>query len=174
MPTDTVYGLVAIAGNESAVGRLYSLKDRKHKPGTVIAANIEQLVNLGITRRYLKAVEYLWPNPISVVIPISNKLEYLHLDTNGIALRIVSNEPLTQLLKQVGPLLTSSANLPGQKVVANVSQAKRSFNDKVDFYVDGGDLSGIVPSTIVRVIDDEIEVLRQGAIKISDVFTNSR
>ncbi len=174
IPTDTVYGLVAMAENKSAVSRLYELKNRQHKPGTVIAANIEQLVNLGITRRYLKAVENLWPDPISVVIPVGNELRYIHLNKGGIALRIVSNEPLVQLLKQTGPLLTSSANSLGQKVATDIGQAKSFFNDKVDFYVDGGDLSGQVSSTIIRIIDDEIEVLRQGVIRISDINTNPR
>ena len=57
VPTDTIYGLAARATDESAVARLYHLKSREQKPGTVIAANIDQLTVLGVKRRYLKAVE---------------------------------------------------------------------------------------------------------------------
>ena len=53
IPTDTVYGVVARAADEAAVARLYKLKHRDSKPGTVIAANIDQLVELGVKRRYL-------------------------------------------------------------------------------------------------------------------------
>src|SRR5688500_17753578 len=69
IPTDTVYGLVCSAANQEAVARLYALKSRENKPGTVIAASVDQLVALGIKARYLKPVESYWPNPISVIIP---------------------------------------------------------------------------------------------------------
>ena len=57
MPTDTVYGLVCQAASEASVARLYALKARENKPGTLIAANLQQLIDLGLKARYLKAVE---------------------------------------------------------------------------------------------------------------------
>lgn len=164
LPTDTVYGLVARAVDKPAVERLYSLKDRVNKPGTIIAADIEQLVSLGITRRYLKAVEQYWPGPVSVIIPVSNsKLSYLTSGTHSLAVRLPDDKPLLVLLKQTGPLMTTSANLPGQPVAVTIEQAKAYFNNKVDAYIDAGVLIDRQPSTIIRVIDDAIEVLRQGA-----------
>lgn len=65
IPTDTVYGLVARASDEAAVARLYSLKPRENKPGTIIAASIDQLVELGIKYRYLKAVEEFFYKPVA-------------------------------------------------------------------------------------------------------------
>ena len=64
IPTDTVYGLVCRAADQSAVAKLYALKHREHKPGTVVAADVEKLVGLGIKRRYLKAVEQFWPGAV--------------------------------------------------------------------------------------------------------------
>src|SRR5665213_1097674 len=79
IPTDTVYGLVARAADQDATARLYKLKGRTDKPGTLIAADIQQLEDLGLKHRYLKAVEQFWPGAISVVIPVSNpQLAYLH------------------------------------------------------------------------------------------------
>lgn len=166
LPTDTVYGLACRAADKPAVKRLYALKNREDKPGTVIAANIDQLVELGIKASYLKAVEQFWPNPISIVIP-SHDLAYIHLGKQSIAMRVPKYEGLVSLLKRTGPLLTTSANLPGQPEATNLTQAKTYFEDAVDFYVDGGDLSGRKPSTVIRVIDDEVEVLRQGAVTIN-------
>jgi L-threonylcarbamoyladenylate synthase len=167
IPTDTVYGLVARASDEAAVGRLYSLKDRERKPGTVIAASINQLEELGLKRRYLTAVEQFWPGAISVIVPTSNpKLNYLHQGQYSLAVRIPNQADLTELLIKTGPLVTSSANAPGQPTSVNLDEAKSYFGEKVDFYVDGGNLSGNLPSTIVRVIDDAVEVIRQGAVKI--------
>lgn len=168
LPTDTVYGLVARAADQEAVGRLYALKDRDSKPGTIIASSIEQLVELGLKRRYLKAVSEYWPAPLSVIIPVGVELSYLHLGKSGLAVRIPDNKELTTLLIKVGPLLTSSANLSGHPPASTVDEARAYFKDKVDFYIDGGDLSGHQPSTIVRVVDDAIEVIRPGAFKIEE------
>lgn len=167
LPTDTVYGLVAKAADKPAVERLYALKERVHKPGTVVAADIEQLVDLGITRRYLKSVEQYWPGPVSVIIPVSNpKLDYLTSGVHSLAVRLPDNKPLLALLKQTGPLMTTSANLPGRPVASTIDQARAYFHDQVDAYIDVGPLEGHQPSTIIRVIDDAVEVVRQGAIEI--------
>jgi L-threonylcarbamoyladenylate synthase len=146
---------------------LYQLKDRDHKPGTVIAAHLEQLEALGLKHRYLTAVEQFWPGAVSVIIPIADpRLRYLHQGTMSLAVRIPNDAQLVSVLEQTGPLLTSSANLPGQPPANTLEEAKAYFDDKVDFYEDGGDLSGRAPSTIIRVIDDAIEVVRQGSVKI--------
>lgn len=167
LPTDTLYGLACSAAQPLAINRLYSLKQRERKPGTVIAASIDQLVGLGVPRRYLTAVAQFWPNPISVVIPIS-QLADLHAGQGSVAFRIPKDDQLTQFLQQTGPLLTSSANHPGEEPANTIDEARKYFGDKVDFYVDGGDLSGSKPSTVIRMVDDAVEVLREGALKVTE------
>lgn len=167
LPTDTLYGLVCSAALPDSIKRLYGLKNREHKPGTVIAANIDQIVELGVPKRYLTAVEQFWPNPISVVIPV-HQLTSLHDGKGSIAFRIPNDAQLQSLLEQTGPLLTSSANQPGKEPAATVEAARTYFGDSVDFYVDGGDLSGKRPSTILRIVDDAVEVLRQGAVTVTE------
>lgn len=166
LPTDTVYGLVASAANPAAVERLYALKSREHKPGTLIAASIDQLVSLGIKARYLKAVEQFWPGPISVETP--HQITYLTMSTGRQGIRIPDFPELLELLREVGPLQTTSANMPGEPVSNTIAEAQAYFGDTVDFYVDGGDLSGHPPSTLIRIVDDAIEVLRAGAVKIDE------
>src|SRR5579884_3657944 len=167
IPTDTIYGLVARAADAAAVNKLYQLKHRQSKPGTLIAADIKQLEDLGLKHRYIKAVEQYWPGPVSVLIPISgNSLSYLTQGKSTIAVRLPDQMKLQSLLEQTGPLITSSANTPGEKPAENIDEAREYFKDKVDFYVDGGDLSGRQPSTIIRIIDDAVELVRQGAVKI--------
>jgi L-threonylcarbamoyladenylate synthase len=168
IPTDTVYGVVCKASDELAVERLYALKSRQKKPGTVIAANIDQLVNLGLKKRYLKPLEHYWPGSISVIIPSEFKLRYLDQGVGALAVRIVDDKKLATILKNTGPLLTSSANLPGEKEASNIDEAKAYFGEKVDHYVDGGDLSGRQSSTVIRIVDDAVEVLREGAVKINE------
>ncbi len=167
IPTDTVYGVVARAADQSAATRLYELKQRDNKPGTIIAANLEQLEALGLKHRYLKAVEQFWPGAISVLIPCADaQLTYLHRGKSSLAVRLPADPELQKLLTATGPLLTSSANHPGQPTATTIDQARDYFGDQVDFYADGGDLSNHQPSTIIRIVDDAIEVLREGAVKI--------
>jgi L-threonylcarbamoyladenylate synthase len=167
IPTDTVYGLVCGAADEAAVARLYEVKHRENKPGTLIAANIDQLVELGLKERYLKAVERFWPGAVSVRIP--HQPNYLVDPATGtVAVRIPDYPELLDLMKQTGPLQTTSANIAGDPVAVKLSEAQAYFSDTIDFYVDGGDLSGRPPSTVIQVIDDAIEVVREGAVKIDE------
>lgn len=168
LPTDTLYGLVCSAALPDAIKRLYGLKDRDNKPGTVIAAGIDQIVDLGVPRRYLTAVEQFWPNPISIVIPVGEQLEALHCGKGSVAFRIPKDEKLRALLEQTGPLLTTSANHPGEQPAATIQEAKTYFGETIDFYVDGGDLSQNKPSTVIRMVDDAVEVLREGAVTVTE------
>lgn len=166
VPTDTVYGVVARAGDPEAVGRLYKLKRREAKPGTLVAHDIDQLVTLGIKRRYLTAVEQFWPGAVSVIVPCGPELEYLHQGKGSLAVRIPDEPVFRALLNQTGPLITSSANQPGEPPATTIAEAQSYFGDAVEWYEDGGKIDG-EPSTIIRVIDDAIEVVRQGAVEIS-------
>ena len=168
IPSDTVYGIVSLASNEQAVKRLYELKSREKKPGTLVAANIDDVVDLGFKRRYLKAVEDLWPNPLSIQIP--HQVEYIHGGTGRSAVRIPGDDEFRAFLEKTGALMTSSANLPGQPHANTLKEAQDYFGDSVDFYVDGGDLSSNEPSTIIGVIDDEIEIYREGALSEADLI----
>ena len=169
LPTDTLYGVVARAADRAAVERLYQLKHREHKPGTLIAATIDQLVSLGIKRRYLTAIQQYWPGPVSVVIPCGDELTYLHQGIHSLAMRIPDDAALIKLLEQTGPLLTSSANQPGEQPANTTAEARAYFGDRVDFYIDGGDLSDRQSSTVIRIVDDAVEVLRQGVVPIPNV-----
>lgn len=168
IPTDTVYGIVASAKNPVAATRVLEVKGRPLKPGTLIAASIEQLVDLGIKARYAKAVEQFWPGAVSAVLPMGPELEYLHSGAFSLPIRIPDHKELLTLLKKTGPLITTSANLPDEKTAVTITEAKGIFGDRVGLYVDGGNLSNAKPSTIIRVVDDAIEILREGAVKIDE------
>lgn len=170
VPTDTVYGVVARAADPQAVANLYHLKRREGKPGTLVAASIEQLVELGLKRKYLTAVESLWPDALSVIIPCGPELAYIHQGVNSLAVRIPANETLRALVQKTGPLVTSSANQPGEPPAITIKEAKHYFGDAVAWYEDGGIVEGD-PSTVIRVVDDAIEVVRQGVVHF-DEFGN--
>lgn len=170
MPTDTVYGLVARATDEQAVGRLYMLKSRERKPGTIVAASVKQLKELGVEEALLKQVEQLWPNPLSIILPLPVSRRYLDQGLGDIAMRIPDDAQLRLFLDKTGPLLTSSANLPAQPTSENVQQAWNYFGPAVDFYVNGGALHGRLSSTVARLLDDgRLQILREGALSAADL-----
>jgi L-threonylcarbamoyladenylate synthase len=168
-PTDTIYGLVADANNPEASGRLYQLKHRERKPGTVIAATASQLIDLGVAPELINSVAHMWPNPLSVELPVGGNLEHIHQGTGHGAFRVVANDAVRELLEQTGPLLTSSANHPGMPAAMNIPAAQEYFGDEVDFYVDAGDLGDRPPSTVIRLENGQLVIIRQGAVKIDSL-----
>lgn len=170
LPTDTIYGITASAHNIKAVDRLYGLKTRQQKPGTVITASVDQLYSLGVPPKYLGQVAHLWPNPLSIEMPIGKALDYISQGTGHGAFRVVANPQIKALLQKTGPLLTTSANHPGQPAADNIAEALTYFRNKVDFYVDGGHRPDNPPSTVVRLIPEtgKLEIIRIGALNINE------
>jgi len=168
LPTDTVYGVVAKATHREAVERLYAVKRRERKPGTIVAASVEQLTSLGISEKYLRVGEKYWPGSLSIVLPLEGRCGYIHQGVGTVAVRVVADERLRDILQQTGPLVTSSANQPGKPEATTIQEAVDYFGGKVDFYVDGGDLSGRASSTIIRPTADGIEIIREGAVRLKN------
>ena len=168
LPTDTIYGLVCSAHNKAAVEKLYIIKPRELKPGTIVAASDEQLRDLGIADRHLQKVSNYWPNPLSVVLPVDPSLKYLHLGRDSLAVRIPAHKPFRKLLEQTGSLLTTSANLPDQPPARSLREAQAYFGDSLDFYVDGGAVDNAAASTIARLENDVLRILRPGAYTLQD------
>lgn len=167
LPTDTVYGLVGKASSQTAVEHMYSVKSRERQPGTTIAASVEHLENLGFPAAQLQRAAGYWPNALSVEMIASNIPTYLSTGQPVMAARVPNKPDLLVLLEQTGPLMTTSANAPKQPTSTSVQMAMDYFGDEVDFYVDGGDLSGRPPSTIIGFDDaGEIIVYRDGAVKL--------
>lgn len=162
--TDTVYGIVGRAVSTEAATRVIEAKGRKYKPGTLIAANIQQLIELGLPPDHVKICQHFWPGSVSVVIPAGPELEYIHLGKASIVARIPDKPELIKLLESVGPLLTTSANLPDEPMVNTIDEAQKLFGRRLNFYVDGGQLPAPVASTIISI---DIAVLRQGAVTIN-------
>ena len=172
MPTDTLYGIVGRALNASVVDRIYTIRKRNtQKPCIILICDMEELKKFGIilTKTKQKEIEK-YKEPTSFIVDCENeKFKYLHRGINTLAFRIPVSQSLRNLLIKVGPLLVPSANPEGLLPAKNIAEAKKYFGDLVNFYVDGGDLSDRKPSTIIRIIDDQVEVLRLGAVNLDEI-----
>ena len=170
IPTDTIYGISAVALDEKAVGRVYDLKNRSNKKPFIVL--ISSIADLGIFEIKVddftkKILEKYWPGKITVVLDCpSEKFSYLHFGTNALAFRIPDKKDLLNLLSKTGPLVSTSVNHPGEKPAVTIAEAKEYFGSSLDFYVDEGKLESL-PSTVIRIQDGKIVVLREGAVKIN-------
>ena len=170
IPTDTVYGLVCSAFNEKAVERMYSVSDRdSDKPFVVALASRADLSRFGIKlgEKTKRVIESVWPGEVSIVMGCHcEHFQYLHRGKNSVAFRLPRDEEFISILRETGPLATTSANSQGMPVSETINEAEKDFEDKIDFYIDGGH-KDVVPSTIIKIGEgEEIKLLREGAVEI--------
>lgn len=166
LPTDTLYGLVGSAFSKKAVARIYKLKKRNSKkPLIVLIGSFRDLVRFGVKpdAKTLKILRSVWPGKISVILPCRNKkFQYLHRGTNTLAFRLPAKKSLRMLLRETGPLVAPSANPEGLPPARTICEAKKYFDNAVDFYVDGGTLRSL-PSTVLQLQKGVPMIKRKGA-----------
>lgn len=163
LPTDTIYGLHCLAFNKASVEKIYDIKGRDfNKPFIIIISNQSDLEKFGIIidATLSTILDEYWPGPNSVVLPVTNRrFEYLHRGTNSLAFRIPNYPPLLDLLKQTGPLVSTSANPSGKEPATDTTVAKAYFGNLVDYYLDCGTLNN-PPSKVFKFTDGKIDRLR--------------
>jgi L-threonylcarbamoyladenylate synthase len=166
LPSDTIYGLSAIALNENAVKKVHRLKDRSgHKPFIVLISDTPQLEVLGIESTQAKIVKNYWPGALSVIFASKTIPSWLQLGSRSLAIRMPANQKLCDLIAKTGPIISTSANLEGEKPANSAKEAQEVFGEQLDFYVDIGKLEG-EPSTLVAIENEKLKVVRQGSLKI--------
>src|SRR3989344_3142985 len=164
MPTDTIYGMVGKAQNESTVSRIYAIRNRNsEKPCIILIGDLSELdkFSINITESQKDILKEFWPGPVSIVLDCPDEsLSYLHRGTKTLAFRMPRPEGLRSLLVKVGPLVAPSANMEKFPSSESISDAKGYFGDKVDLYVDGGVIGGKASKVIKLNTDGTINVLR--------------
>jgi tRNA threonylcarbamoyl adenosine modification protein (Sua5/YciO/YrdC/YwlC family) len=115
-------------------------------------------------------IEAFWPGPLSVVLPHAPSLSWDLGRTKGtVMLRMPLHPVALELLRDVGPMAVSSANVSGQPPAANVVDARAQLGDLVEVYLDGGPSGEPVASTIVDLTADVPRLLRTGDVSAEQV-----
>lgn len=159
MPTDTIYGILTTALNTASVERLYKIRRRSpDKPCIILINDISDLghfdITLNETERKILEEFSAHDKPTSIILDSLNpEFQYLDRGTESLSFRIPKNEHFREILKETGPLVAPSANIEGETPATNIEQARISFGDEVDLYVDGGEIVGKA-SKIVRLYND--------------------
>lgn len=167
LPSDTIYGLSCLALDRAAVAKLHTIKLRDAaKPFIILISTLKMLDLLSIENVNRQSLALHWPGFITIILDAPNSPRWLTLGLNTLAIRMPNNEKLLSLIDKCGPLISTSANLKNQPTVTNAVDAQNIFGEKLDFYVDSGVKDNKLPSTIVRLVGDKFEIIRQGAFKI--------
>jgi len=171
IPTDTLYGLVGSAFSSVPVEKIYFIKERDiDKPLIVLINSLKQLKKFGIkiNRAQAKILKKFWPGSVSIILPcLDDKLNYIHRGTKSIAFRMIGKEyrNLYKLINSVGPLVAPSVNKESEKPAETIEQAKNYFGNNIDIYINEGERVS-EPSTLIRIDNGNIEILRQGRTQI--------
>jgi L-threonylcarbamoyladenylate synthase len=170
--TDTLYGILADALNKNVVEKVYKIKGRKkEKPYIVLIPDISFL-KLFSAKISKKAEKLLNAKGITVILPLKNtdKFRYLHRGKNEIAFRIPNDNELIDLMKKINlPLIAPSANIEGEPPAKNIKEAVNYFGDKVDLYIGRGEIVEQKPSTIVKVENGKLKILREGNVSYNKI-----
>jgi L-threonylcarbamoyladenylate synthase len=174
LPTDTVYGLVALARDPAATARLFAVKQRSAGvPLAVLCASTVQALALAapVDPAAVAAVAARWwPGALTLVLPRRPGVE-LHLGepATTIGLRVPDHGLLRAVAERVGPLAATSANHHGEPVVTTAAAARDVFGDEVALIVDGGELVER-SSTVVDATTQPWRVLREGPVSAQDIL----
>ncbi len=166
-PTDTVYGLAAATYSRAAVERLFEAKTREAaKAIAVLVGQIEHLRQLtpGMPEAARILAERFWPGALTLVVPKSPKLPENLSPYPTIGVRMPDHAFAVALLRRVGPLATTSANLSGQANPLTAQDVLDQLGGRIDLILDGGPCPGGKPSTVVDCTQEPPVVLREGAI----------
>lgn len=165
LPTDTLYGIHTPALNKESVENVYKIRNRApEKPFIILISSIDQLklFKIEVDDKTNKILNKYWPGKVSIVLPCPySEFEYLHRGTNSLAFRLPNIKDLTDLLLKTGPLISTSANPEGMPYSKTIKEAEEYFGDKIKNYIDQGEIDSL-PSTVIKIQNGEIEILRQG------------
>ena len=170
VPTETVYGLAADARNADAVARIYAAKGRPDfNPLIVHVADLAAAERLGVFGAVERALAArFWPGPLTLVVPRTADCPVASIATAGletIALRVPGHRAMQALLVETGaPLAAPSANASGGVSPTKAEHVLATLDGRIALVIDDGPTTAGVESTIARVKEGVVEVLRPGPV----------
>lgn len=168
-PTETVYGIGGNALSNEVIDKVYNAKNRpREKAVNIMVSNINEITKYAEITYELeeKIIKSCMPGPITIILKKKKSFgDYFTADNDTIGVRIPYNKIMNKILDNIDfPIIAPSANISGKPSGIDASEIILDFDDKVDAIIDGGKANLAVSSTIVKVIDNEICILRQGSI----------
>ncbi|HKL26626.1 MAG TPA: L-threonylcarbamoyladenylate synthase [Desulfuromonadales bacterium] len=169
-PTDTIYGLGCDIFNRRGVKNIYQIKQRNpRQPFSFICADLSDATNYAQVSNFaFKIMKRHLPGPYTFVLEATKVVpDSLTTRQKTVGIRIPDDPIALAIVQELGhPLVTTSANISGQEPLHDPLEIEQAMGRVLDLVVDGGKRFGD-PSTLISLIDDRIEVLREGGGDIS-------
>lgn len=167
-PTETCYGLGCSAFDKEGIKKIYDLKKRdSDKPLIVLVDSIEMFKEIAyVSKKAEMLANKYWPGPLTIIQPKKEVIPDLIADKE-IGVRWSPHKVPSELIKELkAPIVSTSANLSGEKTPYSISDIPDSIKEKVDRIIDDGNLDNNPPSTVINIKQDKIIIVRKGSIKL--------
>lgn len=172
-PTETVYGLGALASSSEAVAKIFAAKGRPAKnPLLVHVSKIEQVKDLvgeiSETARIL--MDKFWPGPLSIILPSRKEVPAIvRGGKSSVGLRMPSHPVARALIDHTGPIAAPSANLSGRPSPLTAEHVRADLDGKIAAVLDAGRTGIGLESTIIDLSQDKYRVLRLGGLPLEEL-----
>jgi len=178
-PTDTIYGFGGNAHSEKVINRLFDIKERpENMPVSMIVRDLDMLTRYAyVSEKTNRLIEAFLPGALTLVLPAKHisMPDKLFSMQGFLGFRIPDHDFCKALSKSFdGPIITTSVNISGKPVLTRIQDIEKQFSKEIDLMISDPDLEKkTVPksSTVIMISkDDEIKILREGAIPKKDIF----
>ena len=165
-PTDTVYGIMGDALNKESIKNVYDVKHRDYKkPLILLMSSIDMIkeYTLDISEDEMNLMKKFYPGCMTLLLRRNSKVDGM-ICNNGeyVGVRIPDNKDLLSIIEKLGrPVFSTSCNISGNDVVRSIDEIDEEIISKVDYIYDGGYIDS-VSSTVVRIDNGEVVILRDG------------
>jgi L-threonylcarbamoyladenylate synthase len=171
-PTDTVYGIGVNVFSSESIEKLFIIKGRDAaKAIPVLIGDPAQLdlVAASASEAALRLAQRFWPGPLTLVVSRHPSLPTVLSSLPTVGVRMPDHPVALRLLRQSGPLATTSANLSGGPDPSSAQEVLSQLAGRIDLVLDGGPCPGGVPSTVVDCISSDLRLLRPGPLSLEDL-----
>lgn len=167
-PTDTIYGIMGDALNEEVIKKVFEVKKRPFsKPLILLMDSFEMVDNYTeeLSEMEMKLANRFWPGLVTFILKKNDKVNDLITSGNDtVGIRIPDNKDLLEIIRRLKrPVISTSANITGTPVITSTKLLEKDLIDNIDYIEDEGEVNNI-SSSIVKVEDDRLIVLRDGII----------
>ena len=172
-PTDTVYGLGALAFHSAAVRRIYAAKDRPvEKAIPVLIADPADLekVTLEVPSVAVRLASRFWPGPLTLVVEKHPDLPETVSAGSTVGVRVPDHPVARALLRAAGPMAVTSANLSGQPSPSTAQAVLAQLGGRIELILDGGETPGGISSTVVDCTGTQPRILRPGPVSKDEIW----
>lgn len=169
-PTDTVYGIGCGIFDKKNIDKIYDIKHRpRSKPLACLCANLKQIQTIAyIGEKEQKIIENLMPGALTIILKAKDNVkEVTGFDTIGV--RIPNSKTAQSILLENGPMLTTSVNESEERPLNSYEEIYEKYNDVVDKIYSSNEPSSAISSTVVSLLNGDIQILREGQIKFDDI-----